>query len=109
MKKLYSFILCILISGCSSSNYIYPREYSEALQEKCLEKLTKVSKDDEINCALEAEKNIRLAHIIYEVRAEKDFEKCKEENNSNEAAKLCFEKVQKEHYERYFSSHYLNK
>ena len=109
MKKLTLLPLIALLFGCSSFNYIYPNQYSEPLKNKCIENLTEVTKKGEKDCAFKAASGVHLAYRMYEIRAEVDLDECKAENQSKEAINLCFENKQKQHYEEYFSSHYLNK
>lgn len=95
-------VLAVLISGCSSMNKIYPQEYSAGLQQRCLDKIENAGEDDERDCSLKAAQALQFAYRMYELRAETDFKDCQNKSVSEDATKLCFESVQKEHYDKHF-------
>lgn len=102
MKNTLFIAITLVISGCSSTNYISTQKYSDEITQNCINSLSKElqeNRDSRANCALKSNAKISLANRIYEIRASDDLKACKQSYSDQKAVEECFAKKQEAYYQ----------
>lgn len=97
MKKL-TVLSVILLTGCSSINYISTEPYEQNLKENCINKLTNKTKESEKKCILNASSRTHFAYRMYQTRAKTDHENCSQKHSTKAEIESCFKNAQDEYY-----------
>ncbi|ASP37618.1 hypothetical protein CHH28_02550 [Bacterioplanes sanyensis] len=102
MKNTILTAMILLLSGCSSLTYIPMDDYTSSLTKECLSMQSPQNEDAQEQCEHEAEYDTRIAERIYELRADKDLQRCRQQHTDEQAIDQCFQQAQTDFYDLYF-------
>ncbi len=102
MKYVVIVGFSVLLSACSSINYIETDEYEEIVKERCLSKIESPTKEQKAKCSMKSSSTVNFAYRMYEVRAKQDYSGCLKENDEKESQDACFKEKQNQYYDQYF-------
>jgi len=103
MKYLILVGLSVLLSACSSMNYIETDKYEDLVTDRCLSKIESPTKQQKSQCSMKSSSKVNFAYRMYEVRAKQDYSDCVKENDKKERQDACFKEKQNQYYHNYFN------
>jgi hypothetical protein len=92
----------MLLSACSSMNYIETDKYESLVTQRCLSKIETPTKQQKAKCSMKSSSTVNFAYRMYEVRAKQDYSDCVKENDKKESQDACFKEKQNQYYDKYF-------
>lgn len=99
MKNIIWIGLGVLLSACSSMNYIETDKYESLVTKRCLSKIETPTKQQKAQCSMKSSSKVNFAYRMYEVRAKQDYSDCVKENDKKENQDACFKEKQNQYYE----------
>ena len=102
MKNYVLSSMLLLLGGCSGLTYINTGDYSAQLNQQCLSRQQQDNEDIREQCQDEAQQDTEIAERIYELRQDKDKQRCREKPSDEPAAGHCFQQAQQPFYDLQF-------
>lgn len=102
MKYVLMVALSMLLSACSSLNYIETDKYETIVNERCLSKVENPTKQQKAKCSIKSSSTVNFAYRMYEVRAKHDYSDCLKESDVKSDQNACFKNKQSMYYNNYF-------
>jgi len=102
MKFVLMIAVSVLLSACSSMNYIETDKYESLVKERCLSKVETPTKQQKAKCSMKSSSSVNFAYRMYEVRAKQDYSDCLKESDVKVDQNACFKNKQSTYYNNYF-------